>query len=323
MIEVRGLSHRYGPLSAVEDLSFTVERGEVLGLLGPNGAGKSTTLRAVVGLLRPSEGRVLIGGHALDEDPLAARQLLGFLPEAVQLYRELKVEELLRGVARIKNVALGQVESELDRVIELCDLGPVRQRLIGFCSRGYRQRIGLAQALMGDPPALVLDEPTVGLDPAQIVLIRGRIAELARDKAVILSTHILPEAQLLCSKVLILNQGRCVAEDSPDALAASLRGGNRLRLVSSSPPAMVDEKLAKAEFVQSHQVDRTRSELAWLVELERSEDAPRLVELLVREGVAVQELSPERLGLEAVFLRLVRDEQEKDHPSSASPEDAS
>jgi ABC-2 type transport system ATP-binding protein len=310
MIEVRGLSHRYGSLSAVEDLSFTVQRGEVLGLLGPNGAGKSTTLRAIVGLLDPSEGSISIGGHSMYAEPQAARRQLGFLPEAVSLYKELQVEEMLRGVARIKNVALGTVEDELERVIELCELGAVRHRLIGFCSRGYRQRIGLAQAMLGDPPALVLDEPTVGLDPAQIVEIRGRIAELARDKAVILSTHILPEAQHLCTRVLILHQGRCVAEDRPEVLEASLRGGNRLRLVSGSPSTRVEEELSRLDFVRSHLKETDREgNTAWILELQHGNDAPRLVAALVRGEIAVRELSPERLGLEAVFLRLVREEK--------------
>ena len=315
MIEVSDLTHRYGSLLAVDKLSFTVREGEVLGLLGPNGAGKSTALRATVGLLTPSAGSIRIGGHDIAREPLAARRLLGFLPEAVALYPELKVEEFLRGVARLKDVVKAREQGELERVLELCALQPVAKRLIGFCSRGYRQRIGLAQALIGDPPALVLDEPTVGLDPGQIVEIRERIAELARKKAVILSTHIIPEAQRLCTRVLILNRGRCMAEDEPGVLEQSLRGGNGVRLMLDelASEARVEEAkrfLARLDFVRAFELkESSEGRCAFSLALEHRSSAARLIDALVRSGFKVCELSPEKLGLEEVFLRLVREEK--------------
>jgi ABC-2 type transport system ATP-binding protein len=315
MIEVTDLTHRYGSLLAVDELSFTVREGEVLGLLGPNGAGKSTALRATVGLLTPSAGRIRIGGHDIAQEPLAARRLLGFLPEAVSLYPELKVREFLCSVARMKGVARTREEDELERVIELCALQQVASRLIGFCSRGYRQRIGLAQALVGDPPALVLDEPTVGLDPGQIVEIRERIADLAREKAVILSTHIIPEAQRLCTRVLILNHGRCMAEDEPTALQQSLHGGNGVRLVLDqiSGGQMAEEAqriLTRLDFVRAFQPrESPAGRCAFSIELEHPSAAARLVDALVRSDFKVCELSPENLGLEEVFLHLVREEK--------------
>jgi len=315
MIEVSDLTHRYGSLLAVDELSFTVHQGEVLGLLGPNGAGKSTALRATVGLLSPSAGRIKIGGHDIAQEPLAARRLLGFLPEAVALYPELKVSEFLRSVARLKGVAKVREEDELQRVLELCALHSVENRLIGFCSRGYRQRIGLAQALIGDPPALVLDEPTAGLDPGQIVEIRERIASLAREKAVILSTHIIPEAQRLCTRVLILSHGRCMAEDEPKVLEQSLRGGNRVRLVLdqvASEERFEEAKrfLARLDFVRACETrEGPAARCTFSVELEHHSSAARLIDALVRSNFRVCELTPENLGLEEVFLRLVREEK--------------
>ena len=301
MIEVRGLTHRYGPLTAVRGLSFSVQRGEVLGLLGPNGAGKSTTMRAVVGLLAPTEGEIRIGGHDLATDSLRARGLLGYLPEHVPLDRELRVREFLRFAARVKGIPARGLDAEIDRVVEICGLQPVRDRLIGFCSRGYRQRTGLAQALIGDPPALVLDEPTVGLDPSQVVEVRDRIAGLAADKAVILSTHVLSEASRLCSRVLILHHGERRAEDTPDRLGEALSDRPLVRVVVSP-------------------VERAREALVGIdVEVETSDaqsvrvrsgegGAAALVRALVDAGCDVHEVRPERLGLEEVFLRLVRTE---------------
>ena len=309
MIEVLNLYHRYGPLTAVENLSFHVRKGEVLGLLGPNGAGKSTTLRAIVGLLTPTRGRVLIDGQEMAVHAVQARRRLGFLPEAVVLYRELRVEEMLRAFARIRGVPRVQEDAEIARVIEMFSLQSVRQRLIGYCSRGYRQRIGLAQALIGDPPVLVLDEPTVGLDPAQVVDIRQRIAELAREKAVILSTHILSEAQALCSRVLILNHGRCVAEDRPEILEESLRGGTRLRLVVKDAPPDLLGWLEALPFLHRATPEKAlSSQQAFQVELTRSEAAADLSAALVGRKVGLLELSPQHLGLEEVFLRLIREE---------------
>jgi ABC-2 type transport system ATP-binding protein len=309
MIEVRDLTHRYGRLVAVQDLSFRVGRGELLGLLGPNGAGKSTAMRAVVGLLRPSAGRILIGGHNIGTDGGIARPLLGYLPENVALYRELRVREFLGFAARVKGIPGSRRRAELDRVVELCGLESVVNRLIGFCSRGFRQRIGLAQALLGDPPALVLDEPSVGLDPAQVADVRTRIAQLAVDKAVILSTHILPEASRLCSRVLILDRGRCVAEDHPAALAAAMSNRPRLR-IRCEPLPEAQNTLRESPAVLSISVESGAHGLpeALVVELSEAEATPRVVKQLVDSGCAVHEVRPEQLGLEEVFLNLVRHE---------------
>jgi ABC-2 type transport system ATP-binding protein len=312
MIEVTGLHHRYGPLTAVEEITFTVERGEVLGLLGPNGAGKTTVMRSVVGLLSPTAGSVRIDGHDHRGDSLAARSLLGYLPESVPLYRELRVHEFLSFAARAKGVAPSRVASEVERLLQSCGLESVASRLIAFCSRGFRQRIGLAQALAGDPPVLVLDEPTVGLDPGQIVEIRETIAELARNKAVLFSTHILPEANLLCSRVLIMHQGRAVAEDTPEKLGESGDGPVWMRILLRHQPSDLADQLRATRFVRAVvPLPMQHDCWQWRLQLERREQIADLVAELVRAGCAVEEVGGERAGLEEAFLRLVGQDHAK------------
>jgi ABC-2 type transport system ATP-binding protein len=308
MIEVRDLSHRYGPVHAVRDLSFRVEKGQVLGLLGPNGAGKSTTMRAIVGLLTPTKGHVLVGGHDLVTDSAQARRLLGYLPEQVPLYPELTVEEFVSFAGRARGLKGAPLRSAVDRAIETCGLVDMRRRLIGYCSRGYRQRTGLAQALVADPPVLILDEPTVGLDPRQVAEIRDQIEEIARDKAVILSTHILSEASRLCDRVLILDRGICRADDSPEALARALSERPRLKVVAR-PFAVARARLAAFDGLSI--VVETADQSSLVIEPGAGLDAAAVVRALVEAGCAVDEIRPERMGLEEVFLELVAQEQGK------------
>jgi ABC-2 type transport system ATP-binding protein len=231
MIEASGLSKRYGELIAVEDVSFSIQPGEVVGFLGPNGAGKTTTMRMLTGFLPPTDGSATIAGHDIFVEPLAARRAVGYLPETPPLYPEMSVEGYLAYVAKIKDVPRAQRRAAVDRALGRCGLADVRRRVIGALSKGYRQRVGLAQAIVHDPSVLILDEPTVGLDPIQIREIRSLIAELAREKqgdkarTVILSTHILPEVEAICRRVLILNRGRKVI-DQP--LAELQAGGASL-----------------------------------------------------------------------------------------------
>ncbi len=305
MIEVEGLTHRYGPVTAVDGLSLRVERGQLVGLLGPNGAGKSTTLRSIAGLLTPTAGRVRIAGFDLARSPLEARRCLGFLPENVSLYLDLTVIEFLRFVGRARGLSRAQAWSEADRVVPVTGLEMVRNRIIGYCSRGYRQRIGLAQVLVGDPPALVLDEPTVGLDPAQIADVRQVIAELARDRAVILSTHILPEASRLCDKVLILNHGRCVGFDELDRLAEGLHQESDVEVVVDDLPSHVDWSGAPFDVVEQIAI-RTMTRLR--LRLTKSDRIGDAVAFLVSQGLSVEEVRPRRAGLEEVFLQLVHED---------------
>ena len=218
MIEARGLTKRYGDLVAVDRVSFSVQPGEVVGFLGPNGAGKTTTMRMLTGFVPPTDGSATIAGHDIFEDPLAARRAVGYLPETPPLYPEMSVEDYVDYVARLKDVPRAQRRAAVDRALARCGLADVRRRVIGALSKGYRQRVGLAQAIVHDPAVLILDEPTVGLDPIQIREIRALIADLAaerqgdRARTVILSTHILPEVEAICRRVLVISRGRKVVD---------------------------------------------------------------------------------------------------------------
>jgi len=213
MIEVANLSKRYGDLPAVRDVSFTATDGQILGFLGPNGAGKTTTMRIITGFMPATSGTVRVDGFDVFEQSTEVRRRIGYLPENPPLYNDMSVAGFLRFVARLKGVARSEIATALDRVLEICGLTGVRDRLLGHLSKGFRQRVGLAQALIHDPPVLVLDEPTIGLDPRQIIDIRTLIKTLGAKRTVVLSTHILPEVSQVCDKVVIINDGRIVVED--------------------------------------------------------------------------------------------------------------
>jgi ABC-2 type transport system ATP-binding protein len=230
MIEARGLSKRYGDVVAVDDVSFSVDKGEVVGFLGPNGAGKTTTMRMLTGFLPPTDGSASIAGHDIFDEPLAARRAVGYLPETPPLYPEMTVRSYVRYVANIKDVPRARRREAVDRALERCAVTEVASRVIGTLSKGYRQRVGLAQAIVHDPPVLILDEPTVGLDPIQIGEIRGLIADLAGEggetqHTVILSSHILPEVAAICRRVIMINEGRKTV-DAP--IAELTAGGHSL-----------------------------------------------------------------------------------------------
>jgi ABC-2 type transport system ATP-binding protein len=218
MIQIEGLTKRYGRISAVEELSFTVEKGEIVGFLGLNGAGKTTTMRILTGFIPPTRGRAAVAGHDVVTDSLEARRHVGYLPESAPLYTDMPVRAYLDFVGKVKGVSAEARRGKIDEVLSACGIAHVADRLIGRLSKGYRQRVGLAQALLGDPDVLVLDEPTSGLDPAQIREIRDLIRRLAGARTVILSTHILPEVEMICSRVLIVHRGRLLADGRPDTI---------------------------------------------------------------------------------------------------------
>jgi ABC-2 type transport system ATP-binding protein len=221
MLEVRNLTKRYGDITAVRDISFTAAQGQILGFLGPNGAGKTTTMRILTGFLPATSGTAKVAGFDVFSESAEVRRRIGYLPESPPLYTEMTAEAYLRFVARIKGMARNTIEDAIDRVIQTCGLESVRHRLLGQLSKGYRQRAGLAQALIHDPPVLVLDEPTIGLDPIQIREIRALIQKLAGKRTVILSTHILPEVSQICEKVVIINEGKVVLEQDMASLKSS------------------------------------------------------------------------------------------------------
>lgn len=294
---VRHLTRTFGTLRAVDDVSFDLRRGEVVGLLGPNGAGKSTTLQMVTGNLAPNVGAITIDGNDLLADPQAAKAALGYLPEQPPLYRELTVDEFLRYCARLHRIPRGRVAQALALAKERCGLAEVGRRLIGNLSKGYQQRVGIAQAIIHAPPLVVLDEPTVGLDPIQIREIRRLIRELGGEHTVILSTHILPEVQTTCDRVQIINRGTLVLCDTIDGLHRRMRTSSlRLALRRPPPPA---ELAAVPGVVAVEPLDGERLRLAHAPEQNPAEE-------LVRRAVAgdwgLYELVPEQRTLEDIFV---------------------
>ncbi|MEM1178697.1 MAG: ABC transporter ATP-binding protein [Acidobacteriota bacterium] len=306
MIEARGLTRRYGEMTAVHDVSFSVADGEILGLLGPNGAGKTTTIRMITGFLPPSEGRVTLAGEDLFADPIKARRALGYLPENVALYTEMRVEEYLRYRAKLAGLGRGQTQRALDDAIDACLLDGVRFQIIGTLSKGYRQRVGLAATILHGPQVLVLDEPTVGLDPKQIIAIRELIRDLGRERTLLLSTHILPEVEQLCDRVVIIDRGRLVAEGTPAELAKETRE-HRVVSVTVKAEGESTEKAARVfgDLGMHLDVDAERPGRFQLrAEGGGQDPRERIFQAAVEHGLILLELGEKRVSLEDVFVRL-------------------
>lgn len=314
MIEARNLSKSFGPTAAVRELSFRVEKGEVVGFLGPNGAGKTTTMRMLTGSLTPSDGGASVGGYDLCENPIEAKRLIGYLPESPPLYTDLTVTEYLRFAASLKGVAPREVGAAVDRAVDACGLGDVRKRLIGNLSKGYRQRTGLAQALVHDPKVLVLDEPTVGLDPKQIAEIRDLIKRLGEDRTIILSTHILSEVTMTCEKVMIIHRGSLVAEDSIENLQGRAQG-ERLWLDIRGHGS--ESEVLAAYGGLGGVLDASVRDGGFELSLDRDSGIrEKIAPLAVEKGWKLLEMRLRARSLEDVFLELTGNEEE-----AASPEE--
>jgi ABC-2 type transport system ATP-binding protein len=315
MLEVVNVSHGFAGVPVLDQVSFTLGRGEVLGFLGPNGAGKTTTMRIITGYLRPDSGEVVFDGKSVAGDPMALRRNLGYLPENVPVYPELRVGEHLDWVAGIKRSQdrVGQVAYAMD----VCGLNPVAGKLVGHLSRGYRQRLGLAQALLGESRLLVLDEPTVGLDPVQIREIRNLIKKLGQDRTILLSTHILSEVELVCDRVVIINKGRIAAEEATQELTDRAKGRCGYLLRVDMAPDRAKEAasaLVGADFVESAEPlepaeDDEQAGAVIRVRLVQGDDRRAdLSRLVMEQGFGLLEFRPDRAGLEEVFVSLTREE---------------
>jgi ABC-2 type transport system ATP-binding protein len=302
MIEAQNLTRRYGDFTAVHGISFSLAEGEIVGMLGPNGAGKTTTIRMITGFLPPTSGRVTVAGKDLVDAPHAARRQLGYLPENVALYNEMRVEEYLVYRARLEGLGRAEARDAIGEAVERCLLTDVRHQIIGTLSKGYRQRVGLATAILHKPSVLVLDEPTVGLDPKQIIAIRELIRELGRERTLLLSTHILPEVELLCNRVMIIDRGRIVAEGSPESLRETQVGNPAVRVLLKDAPA-AGEALAALPGVLSARAGA--AEGGWIVEHETGTDLREAVfRAAVEQGWVLLEMTRERATLEDIFVRL-------------------
>jgi ABC-2 type transport system ATP-binding protein len=320
MIEVEHLSKIYGSTAAISDVTFSVEPGEILGFLGPNGAGKTTTMRILAGYLPATNGTARIADYDVHENSLAVRQRIGYLPETPPLYPEMTVEGFLNFVARIKGVSAGDRPNKVTAAIERCNLQEKRQVIIRKLSKGYRQRVGIAQAIVHDPPAIILDEPTVGLDPRQIIEVRNLIKSLAGTHTVILSTHILPEVSMTCSRVAIINRGKVVATNTPENLMTQLTGGSGYELEIEGEAALAKQVLQNVtgvslvesiptSLMHGHTpLQENRANLRVISQPGR-EPGKEITIALVRAGFGLHEMRRVSATLEDVFLQLTTEEK--------------
>lgn len=315
MIEVQNVTKRYGPTLAVDNISFQVEKGEIVGFLGPNAAGKTTTMRIITSFMPATDGKVTVAGYDVFEEAMEVKKRIGYLPESPPLYPEMQVTDYLKFVAALKGVAKSQISKQVDRAVELTTLGEMQDRLIKKLSKGFRQRVGLAQALINEPDVLILDEPTVGLDPKQIIEVRELIKSLAADHTIILSTHILPEVSMTCERVVIINRGRIVAEDTVENLMSSVDSGESLVLQVDGPFDAIQEKISTVDGVRSVNLDSGASAAgtatAIRVDCEPGKSVRREVaKTIVTNEWGLLELRPISRTLEDVFLELTTEEQE-------------
>lgn len=307
MIDVQNITKRYGHHTAIDRVTFSVAKGEVLAFLGPNGAGKTTTMRILTCFMPATEGSARVDGFDCAAQPMEVKRRIGYLPETPPIYQELTVTEYLTFVGQLRGINGPNLTSALDQSISRLELGSVRHRLIGNLSRGYRQRVGLAQALLHNPPVLILDEPTVGLDPKQIIEIRELIKSLAGSHSVILSTHILPEATAVCQRVVIISEGRIVAEDTPEQLSARLRQSEKVSVTLKSPPKDCETTLRGIPGVLN--VFPGQSDGTFLIECTLGRDLrDDIAQCIVSNQWGLLELRTISMTLEDVFLRFTRHE---------------
>ncbi|MCE2432285.1 MAG: ATP-binding cassette domain-containing protein [Candidatus Latescibacteria bacterium] len=306
MIEVDRLTKRYGAFTAVDDISFQVGKGEIVGFLGPNGAGKTTTMRVLTCFLPATEGTARIAGYDIFDNPLEVKKRIGYLPELPPLYRDMRVRTYLEFIAKIKGVVPKESRRRIDEVVVQCGLVDRTEQLIGHLSKGYRQRVGLAQAILHDPEVIIMDEPTSGLDPNQIIEVRQLIRELAQERTVILSTHILPEVEMTCNRVVIIHEGRIVAVDTTENLTANMRDTTRFFVRISGDLDVAAKAIATIEGVSD--VTRTNNGLHvhWSSEADLSAAvSARVVEL----GMGLVEMKREAMSLEEIFQALTMREE--------------
>lgn len=310
MIQVRDLTKDYGPRRAIDQLNFSVNKGDVVGFLGPNGAGKSTTMKIITGFMAPSHGSASVAGFDVFENPLEVKKRIGYLPEVPPVYGDMYVREYLRYVAALKQVPKEKIEKSVDMAIEKTNLGDVQKRLIQHLSKGFKQRVGIAQAIVSDPEVLILDEPTVGLDPKQVAEIRDLIKALKGQHTIILSTHILPEVEATCEKVIIINKGKIVAEDSIQNLSTMEKGQRRLHIRLRKDVPDMSGLLKDVREVIGTTSGASLKE--WSVDVAGGEDAVEAIAShLVTQGLGLLEFTPVKRDLEDVFLRLTYGQDSK------------
>ncbi|NMA67016.1 MAG: ATP-binding cassette domain-containing protein [Clostridiaceae bacterium] len=312
MIEIQNLTKEYGKIKAVDNISFSVEKGEILGFLGPNGAGKSTTMNILTGYISSTSGTVKVAGYDILENPVEVKKHIGYLPELPPLYLDMTVDEYLNFCANLKSVPAKQWKSEKKDIMELVKITHVSHRLIKNLSKGYKQRVGLAQALIGTPDVLILDEPTVGLDPKQIIEIRKLIKALGKNHTIILSTHILPEVSAVCDRVVIINKGRIAAIDTPENLSKMLSDFSRFTVTIAGPEKRVKDALSEIYGIKYLEVSNKLKddEYSYIIEADKDIDVRKpMFNKLAQLGFPILELKSLNLSLEEIFIQLTTTEE--------------
>ncbi len=308
MIKVNHLVKNYGNHQAVKDISLHVKQGQIVGLLGPNGAGKSTTMNILTGYISATDGEVLVGGYDILEEPLKAKAQIGYLPEIPPLYVDMTVEEYLTFAAKLKKIKKTELKTEITRVMEAAQITDVSMRLIKNLSKGYRQRVGLAQALLGNPPILILDEPTVGLDPNQIIEIRELIRELGKDHTVILSSHILSEVSAVCDYIIIIDNGKIVAEDTTENLTENFSDKARVKMTVKGTTEAVEAVLKECPYIVGYTVEEKDGMIIVDAKTDSGEDRrDELFFAFADQKLPVVQMEQETLSLEEIFLKLTRE----------------
>ena len=311
MIQASQLTHYYGPQPAIEEVNFGVKRGEVLGFLGPNGAGKTTTMRILTGFMPPTQGKVTLAGFDVVEQSLEVRRRIGYLPETVPLHTEMAVTSYLKYMGTLRGMPARQIKRRVGEVIDVCRLQDYHKTIIGKLSKGFRQRVGIAQAILHEPEVLVLDEPTIGIDPIQVVETRRLIQELGKEQTVVLSSHILPEVNMICERVLIIHEGKIVAEDTPGNLAQRLQGSDQLQVEIGGPVADVLAVLRRVNGVTevTHQTQQ-RGRNLFTVKVDRGRDLrDEISRAVVSNGWSLLSMQLVSMSLEDIFLRLTTHEE--------------
>ena len=310
MIEVKGLTKYYGDFPAVENISFEVKKGEILGFLGPNAAGKTTTMRIITGFMPPTSGTTTVAGYDVVDKSLQARRFIGYLPETVPLYTDMTVEGYLNFMGTMRNMNPKRIKVRTGEVIGICRLGDYRKTFIGKLSKGFRQRVGIAQAIIHEPQVLVLDEPTIGIDPIQVVETRNLIKELGREHTIILSSHILPEVSMLCQRVLIIHEGQIMAEDSPKNLSERLQGVERVQVEIRGPADQVTKSLKNIRGVVSVSHTPQDDINVYSVEAKRGLDLRSTISrVVISNGWGLLTIQLVDLSLEEIFLKLTTNEE--------------
>ncbi|MFC2052348.1 ATP-binding cassette domain-containing protein [Chloroflexota bacterium] len=307
MIRVENLTKYYGKRLAVDNISFNVEKGEIVGFLGPNAAGKTTTMRILTGFLAPTQGDIWIAGNNILSHSLEARQHIGYLPEAIPLYTDMTVRVYLDFLARLRGLDKNRIKNRIEAVVDICHLEEYIDVIIGKLSKGFRQRVGVAQAIIHEPDVLILDEPTIGIDPIQVAMTRQLIRDLGKGHTILLSTHVLPEVSMVCERVIIIHEGKIVAQDSIDNLSSLISGSKRIRVEVKGSPSKVTERLRRISSVL-----KVRYQTPYhIIECSADQD-PRgkIMEAIVQGGWSLLSLESIEMSLEDIFLKLTAEEEE-------------